>query len=87
MRVFNLTGKDLHFRKSVLPANGGYKDFPELDSFIPDNDKELAEAKVISFEELPKWWIAKKKESSSSSDNSGTAVDSSSNKQASKKRK
>ena len=57
MKVYNLSKKDLHFRKVVLPANGGSKDFPELDSFIPDNDKRLAEAKVISFGSLPKWWV------------------------------
>lgn len=61
MRVYNLTNKDLYFRKVLLPAFGGSKDFPELDSFISDSDKQLAAAKVISFGSLPKWWTDPRK--------------------------
>lgn len=57
MRVFNLKPYDLHFRKTILAANGGSRDFPDLDGFIPDSDKQLAEAKVISFYALPRWWV------------------------------
>lgn len=56
MRVYNLTGQVLSFRKKSLAPNGGYEEFPELDGFIPDRDRELVAKKVISFRELPIWW-------------------------------
>jgi len=28
-----------------------------LDDYVPDSDKALAEARVISFNSLPRWWI------------------------------
>jgi hypothetical protein len=58
MRVFNLTQTDLRFHKKTIPPNGGSDEFPELDKgFIPDRDRELQTAKVISFGGLPKWWL------------------------------
>lgn len=60
MWVFNLTKTDLAFHKRVIQANGGGVDFPELDSFITNRDRELSAAGVISFESLPLWWIAKR---------------------------
>jgi hypothetical protein len=60
MWVFNLTNTDLAFHKRVIQANGGGVDFPELDSFITNRDRELSAAGVISFESLPLWWIAKR---------------------------
>jgi len=56
MRVYNLTDQILAFRKKTLAPNGGYEEFPELDGFIPDRDRELATKKVIAFRELPTWW-------------------------------
>lgn len=59
MRVFNLTGSTLVYRgKSLAPGVGA--DFPELNTFIPDRDKKMAEAKVISFNTLPRWYSDKK---------------------------
>lgn len=58
MRVYNLKSYDLHFKKAVIPANGGSKNFPELDKFISDSDKSLADAGVISFGFIPDWWVS-----------------------------
>lgn len=62
MLVFNLTHSPISFRKRVIPPNGGSLEFPELNEFIPDRDKALEKAKVLSFGSLPKWWVSKKKE-------------------------
>jgi hypothetical protein len=56
MLVYNLTNQVLAYRGKDLSPNGGSKDFPELDIFIPDRDKELETKKVIAFGALPSWW-------------------------------
>lgn len=62
MLVYNLTNKALSFRGRTIPPSGGYLDYPELNQFIPNKDKDLATKKVISFEALPKWFLVKKKQ-------------------------
>jgi hypothetical protein len=59
--VYNLKDYPLTYRDRVIPPNGGYHNFPELDDFVPDRDKKLAENKVIGLGSLPKWWIASQK--------------------------
>ena len=61
MLVYNLTDTPLHYRKRVLLPNGGFHNFPELDSFIPDRDKALADKKIIGIGSIPSWWVRKKK--------------------------
>jgi hypothetical protein len=56
VRVYNLTDQPLEYRGRTLPPLGGSFDFQELDSFVPDRDKELAKNKVVSFDTLPQWW-------------------------------
>lgn len=58
MKVFNLTSTVLVYRgKHLSPGSGA--EFPELDKFIPDRDKKMADAKVISFKSIPRWYVAK----------------------------
>lgn len=59
MRVYNLTTKDMEYRKKRIPPNGGFKDFPGL-TFISDRDRALEKAGVIAFGSLPKYWKPKK---------------------------
>lgn len=61
MLVYNLTDTPLHYRKRVLQPNGGFHNFPELDSFIPDRDRALADSKVIGLGSIPTWWTKKRK--------------------------
>ena len=58
MKVFNLTNSSLIFRGQNIGPGDSF-DFKELDRFIPDHDKKLAVAKVISFGSLPKGWKKK----------------------------
>jgi hypothetical protein len=60
VKVFNLTESPLDFRGRTIPADGGYLEYPELDVFIPNRDRELASAGVISFDYIPASWHAKK---------------------------
>jgi hypothetical protein len=60
VRVFNLTKSRLDFRGRVIPADGGFLDYPELDTFIPDRDKALARSGIISFGTIPPAWQAAK---------------------------
>lgn len=60
MIVYNLTESPLEFRGKVLPSSGGSLEFPELDVFISNRDKEMARSGVISFGQLPDAWRAKK---------------------------
>lgn len=61
MRVYNLTNKEFLFRKQSIPPGGGYRDYPELDSGIPEIDRPLVESKMLSFGSLPPSWNKRSK--------------------------
>lgn len=56
MKVFNLREHDLKFHGQTIPANGGSVELRDLDTFVPDRDRRLADEKVIAFGSLPRWW-------------------------------
>lgn len=58
MKVYNLTNGLLDYRGKLIPPRGGSLEYPELDVFIADRDRKLAQAGVISFGQLPKSWLA-----------------------------
>jgi hypothetical protein len=57
MRVYNLRSYPLEFRGRTLAPDGGSADFPELDQFVPNRDRELEQKKVIALGQLPTWWL------------------------------
>lgn len=57
MRVYNLTKKPLDYRGKMLPPEGGSLEYPELDVFVPNRDRELETKRMISFGSLPLWWV------------------------------
>lgn len=59
MMVFNLTNRILDFHGRHIDPNGGSVEIEELDSFIPDRDRKLEAAKMVSFGSLPSWFRAK----------------------------
>ena len=56
MKVFNLTSKPLDYRGVVLSPNGGSHDYRDM-SYVPSRDRTLVEKKIISFGNLPQWWL------------------------------
>jgi len=59
MLVFNLTKSVLVYRgKQLAPGSGA--EFPELNSHIPDRDRKMADARVIAFKSLPRWYVNQK---------------------------
>lgn len=56
MRVFNLTPKPLDYRGVQLAANGGSHDFRDM-AFVPNRDRALVEKKILSFGNLPQWFL------------------------------
>lgn len=61
MRVFNLTDKPIEYRGRAIPANGGSLEYADL-SFIPNRDMRLVEKRVLSFGDLPNWWVSQRAE-------------------------
>lgn len=59
MRVYNLTNKEVFFRKQSIPPAGGFRDYPELDYGVPEIDRPLMDSKVLAFGRLPSWWNKK----------------------------
>lgn len=57
MKVFNLTDKPIEYRGRSIPANGGSLEYADL-SFIPNRDMRLVEKRVLSFGDLPNWWLS-----------------------------
>lgn len=55
MRVYNLSKKDLHYRNQIIPANGGFREYPSM-SYVPTRDMKLQDTKVLAFGQLPSWW-------------------------------
>jgi hypothetical protein len=55
MKVYNLTTKAITYRGKDIPVSG-FLNYPELDKFIPDRDKDLETKKVLAFGKLPLWW-------------------------------
>lgn len=61
MKVFNLTDKPIEYRGRSIPANGGSIEYADL-SFIPNRDMRLVEKRVLSFGDLPNWWLSQRAE-------------------------
>ena len=61
MKVFNLTDKPIEYRGRSIPANGGSLEYADL-SFIPNRDMRLVEKRVLSFGDLPNWWLSMRAE-------------------------
>ena len=59
MRVYNVSSKVISYRgKDLFP--GASINFPELDEFLPDRDKELEKKKLLAFGSLPNWYLIDK---------------------------
>lgn len=55
MRVYNLTSKEIHFRKTIIPAHG-FSDLPDSD--MPDRDAALAGSRgPLAFHKRPAWYL------------------------------
>lgn len=62
MRVYNLQSYPLDFHGKVISANGGHLDLPD-NTFIPSRDRNLEKNGVISFNQLPSWFLDKQAKS------------------------
>jgi hypothetical protein len=63
MKVFNLTDKPIEYRGRSIPSSGGSLEYADL-SFIPNRDMRLVEKRVLSFGDLPSWWLSLRAEQS-----------------------